>query len=106
VIAVDTNLFVYAHREDADFHQAALDVLVELAGSGDRWAIPWPCVHEFLAVVTHPRIFLPPTPVDVALDAMAVWIASPTCRMIGEGPEYFTVLRTMVSRDLPSSHAS
>ena len=30
------------------------------------WAIPWLCLHEFLAVVTHPRIFWRPTPLRVA----------------------------------------
>jgi len=62
VIAVDTNILVYAHREDADWHDAAYARLAELAEGRASWAIPWPCVHEFLAIVTHPRIFSPPTP--------------------------------------------
>ncbi len=32
------------------------------------WAIPWPCVHEFLAVATHPRIYDPLTSLPKALD--------------------------------------
>jgi len=71
VIAIDTNLLVYAHRRDAAGHQAARDALASLARSGRRWAVPWPCVHEFLAIVTHPRIYRPPTESSVGLTAMA-----------------------------------
>ena len=51
MIAVDTNLLVYAHREDSPWHDAALNALTGLAKGTARWAIPWPCVHEFLAIV-------------------------------------------------------
>ena len=62
MIAVDTNILVYAHREDASFHKAASRAMTELAEGLAGWAIPWPCLHEFLAIVTHPRIYAPPTP--------------------------------------------
>jgi uncharacterized protein len=61
VIALDTNLLVYAHREDSPWHDAAYARLTELAEGRALWAIPWPCLHEFLAIVTHPRIYAPPT---------------------------------------------
>lgn len=97
MIAVDTNLLIYAHREDADFHPQALRAVLDLAESGNRWAIPWPCIHEFLAVVTHPRIFTPPTPQAIAFDALDAWLGSPWCRTIGEGPGYFETLRVLVT---------
>jgi hypothetical protein len=49
------------------------------------WAIPWPCVHEFLAIVTHPRIFKTPTPLAGALDQAAAWFESPSLAMLQEG---------------------
>lgn len=96
MIAVDTNLLVYAHREDAEFHAEALGAIVNLAESGDRWAIPWPCFHEFVAITTHPRIFRPPSPASVALDALGAWLESPGCEMLGEEPGYFDVFRRLV----------
>ena len=98
MIAVDTNLLIYAHREDSDFHTEAIAVLRDLAEGGVRWAIPWPCLHEFLAIATHPRIFSPPSPLPLALKAMAVWLESPGCEMIGEGPGYYDVLKRLVSK--------
>ena len=98
MIAVDTNLLVYAHREDSDFHEEALAVLKDLAQGRIPWALPWPCVHEFIAITTHPRIFNPPSPLPLALNAVGVWIDSPACETIGEGPGYYAVLRDLAFR--------
>jgi predicted nucleic acid-binding protein len=56
MIAIDTNILVYAHREDSPWHRKSLAIVTELANSGSPWAITWPSVHEFLAIVTHPKI--------------------------------------------------
>ena len=89
MIAIDTNILVYAHREDSQWHSVALKALTGLAESGAPWAIPWPCVHEFLAITTNRRIYAPPTPMTIALDAIACWTVSPALRFLGEGPGYF-----------------
>lgn len=95
MIAVDTNILVYAHRKDSEWHEPALRRMQSLAEGQARWAIPWPCVHEFLAIVTHPRIYSPPTPIATALESIAVWLESPHCVMIAEGPGYFELLRRL-----------
>jgi toxin-antitoxin system PIN domain toxin len=89
MIAVDTNLLIFAHREDSEFHEPALARLTELAGHGAPWAIPWPCLHEFLAITTHPRIYDPPSPPEVALSSLQTWIEHPNCRLLAEGPGYW-----------------
>lgn len=96
MIAVDTNLLVYAHREDSPWHSAALEVLTELAEGSSQWAIPWPCVHEFLSIVTHPRIYRPPTPIHIAFQALRAWKASPMLRLIGEGADHLDRLEDLV----------
>jgi toxin-antitoxin system PIN domain toxin len=88
MIAVDTNLLVYAHREDSPWHDAALKVMMGLADGAASWAIPWPCVHEFLAIVTHPKIYRPPTPMPIAIAAMRAWMGSPRLRLLGESPDH------------------
>ena len=94
--AVDTNILVYAHREDSPWHEASLARVSALANSGAPWAIPWPVIHEFLAIVTHPKIYDPPTPLARALEAMRAWQTSPGLRLIGEGPGYFETLAGQV----------
>ena len=82
MIAVDTNILVYAHREEATWHDVAYARLVELAEGRAPWAIPWPCIHEFLAIVTHPRIFDPPTPMPSAIAQVEAWLESPTLALL------------------------
>ena len=88
MIALDTNLLVYSHRRDSEWHAEAAAVVRTLAESGMPWAIPWPCIHEFLAIVTHPRIFVPATKLKAALDQVSAWIESPTLALLSEGPGY------------------
>jgi toxin-antitoxin system PIN domain toxin len=96
VIAVDTNVLVYAHREDSPWHDAARTAIREIAESPAAWAIPWPCVHEFLAVVTHPRIFKTPTPPARASAAVAALLDAPHVVMLAETDGYWSVLRRLV----------
>jgi len=98
VIAVDTNLLVYAHREDSQWHVPAADVVRHLAEGSAPWAIPWPCLHEFLAIATHPRIYMPPTPAPAALAQVAAWLESPTLVVLSEGPGYWDVLAEVLRR--------
>lgn len=93
MIAVDTNILVYAHREDSEWHAVAYAKLGELAEGRGAWAIPWPCVHEFLAIVTHPRIFSPPTPLAAAIDQVGAWFESPSLVLVAESDAHWRTLR-------------
>ena len=96
MIAVDSNLLVYAHREDSAWHEAAYSRIVELAEGTALWAIPWPCVHEFLAIVTHPRIYAPPTPLERAVDQIEAWLESPNLVLLSESEDYWPQLRFLI----------
>jgi uncharacterized protein len=98
LIAVDTNILVYAHREDSPFHNPAAHRISDLAEGSATWSIPWPCVHEFLAIVTHPRIYAPPTPLLRALDQVDAWLESPTLVLLAESGDHWPVLRKILSR--------
>jgi uncharacterized protein len=93
VIAVDTNVLVRAHREDSPWHGGAARRMKELAEGKRPWAIPWPCLHEFLAIATHPRIWTPPTPLARAIDQVDAWLESPSVVLLGEGPGYWEKLK-------------
>ncbi|MGL4745078.1 MAG: type II toxin-antitoxin system VapC family toxin [Dermatophilaceae bacterium] len=88
MIALDTNLLVYAHREDSPHHRVAATVLERAATAPGGCAVPWPCIHEFLAVVTHPRIYDPPSPVADVLSAVQALVEAPGVHLIGEGPDH------------------
>lgn len=96
MIAVDSNILVYAHREDSPWHHPAYNRLLSLAEGRTPWAIPWPCLHEFLAIVTHPRIYQPPTLLDTALNQVDAWLESPSVMLLGEDDGYWQELRTVL----------
>jgi len=96
MIGVDSNLLVYSHREDSPWHAAAFDRMVELAEGRAPWAIPWPCIHEFLAIVTHPRIYAPPTPLAMAIDQVEAWLESPSLVLLSESEDYWLELRPIL----------
>ena len=97
MIAVETNILVYSVRQDSPRHAAALACVRRLAEAAATWAIPWPCVHEYLAVVTHPRIYKPPTPLADAMLQAGYWMESPSLRLIGEGPGHWEHLQSMLA---------
>lgn len=92
MIAVDTNVLVYAHRRDSPFHEESNAAVKSLAEDRRAWAIPWPCVHEFYAVVTHARIYDPPSSPAQAIDQLTAWSDSPTLRFIGERHDHLNRL--------------
>ncbi|MDE2757411.1 MAG: PIN domain-containing protein [Acidobacteriota bacterium] len=99
LIAVDTNLLVYAHRRESRSHEAAREVLRELS-EGDRvWAIPWPCCYEFLSVVTNHRIWREAaTPPQLAWQQLEAWTLSPGNRLLGETDDFLEILGVLVQR--------
>jgi uncharacterized protein len=96
VIAVDTNILVHAHREDSPWHADAGACLAGVAEGRAPWAIPWPCLHEFVAIVTHPRIYAPPTPLAAGIDQVEAWLESPSLVLLGEAEGYWRELRAVL----------
>lgn len=96
MIAVDTNVLVYAHRREAEWHKRAADRVRELAEGRSPWAIPWPCIHEFLAIATHPRIWDPPSPLEAAVAQVEAWLESPSVELLAEGEDHWPTLRELL----------
>jgi hypothetical protein len=97
VIAVDTNVLVYAHRREAPFFDAAKAVVGKLMADQQRWAIPWPCIHEFLGIVTNPRIYRTPTPMRTALDQVDQWLNASSVILLAEEQGYWPILRDLAA---------
>jgi toxin-antitoxin system PIN domain toxin len=101
VIAVDTNILVYAHREELPQHGRARARLIELAEGPARWAIPVFCLGEFLRVVTHPRLFEPPFEIAEACEALGRVLSSPSLVVLSPGDRFWQLL----SRAADDAHA-
>ena len=97
MIALDTNLLIYAYREDSEFHLPAVEQLRPVIEGNSPWALPWPCVHEFVGVVTHERIFKPASPLASALDFLDALMDAPQLHLLSESAGYFEKLRELAT---------
>lgn len=99
MIAVDTNLLVYAHRREARLGDQAHRVMAGLAEGNQPWAIPWPCCFEFLSVVTNRRLWKDraSTP-SQAWRQFQAWAESPSNQLIGETGNFPAILGRFVDR--------
>ena len=99
MIAVDTNILVYAHRRRSDFHEPAAEALRTLSEGDAPWAIPWPCCYEFLSIVTNRRIWRDATSAPgQAWQQLTAWTESPSNRLIGETPGFIEILARFAQR--------
>jgi toxin-antitoxin system PIN domain toxin len=99
VLAVDTNILVYAHRREVPEHEVAAGVIRDLAEGPLPWSVPWPCVYEFFSVVTNPRIWKhsASTPAQAWIQVEA-WMGSPSVRLLGETEDFAAVLSRFIRR--------
>lgn len=96
MIAVDTNILVYAHRAEVPQHRQALQRLRRLAESAASWALPVFCLGEFVRIVTHPRVFSPPSTLDEALAALNALVESPSLVLLLPGDRFWRLLHDAI----------
>ena len=94
--ALDTNVLVHAEIVTSPFHAIARRVLLACAEGQAPWAIPWPCVYEFLRVVTHPRVYHPPMATADALADLGAILASPSLVLLGETSRHAEIMAEIV----------
>ena len=95
MIAVDTNVLVHAHRAETALHEAATRKLAELAEGRGLWGLPVFCAGEFIRVVTHRRVFNPPSTLDEAIRFLEHLVAAPGCRILRPESGFFKLLTTV-----------
>jgi toxin-antitoxin system PIN domain toxin len=91
MILADVNVLVYAHREDAVDHMRYREWLEGILKSGQPYGISDHVLSGFLRVVTHPRIFTPPSPIRPALDFVRQIREQPNCRVIAPGSRHWQI---------------
>ena len=93
MIAVDTNVLIYAHRSETDRHTASLARLRALAEGDAPWGLPVFCLAEFVRIVTHLRVFAPPSDLGTALDFVDAVLRSPSVRLLLPTDAYASTFR-------------
>ncbi|TVR02479.1 MAG: PIN domain-containing protein [Spirochaetaceae bacterium] len=94
----DVNVLVQAFRSDAPDHATFRKVLEQEVNAPAPFALSRVVVSGFLRVVTHRKVFVPPTPIEPALAFCADLIGRPTFRWIEPGDRHWMVFRDLCTQ--------
>jgi hypothetical protein len=91
VILPDVNVFVHAFRVDAPRHAEYHDWLTSMISGREAFGVSELVLSGALRVLTHPRIFNPPTPLDKALAFIDAVRAQPNCVLVQPGSRHWAI---------------
>jgi uncharacterized protein len=95
MILTDVNVLVYAHRVDAPGHPAYREWLEALINGDPAYGFSELVLSGFLRVVTHPRVFNPPSGLDSALAFAQVIRDQPNAVSISSGPRHWDIFKRL-----------
>ncbi len=91
MILVDVSVLVYVHRHDSPGHRDYLSWWESCAGSDQAFGMADLVLSGFLRVVTQPRIFNPPTPLETALRFVQEIRGRPNYVEVKPGPRHWEI---------------
>ena len=94
----DVNVLVYAHRRDAPDHERYLNWLEQLINGDEAYGLSDLVLSGFLRVVTHPRVFSPPSPLEDALAFANALRERANCVSIAPGLRHWDLFMALCRR--------
>jgi hypothetical protein len=91
VILPDVNVLVYAHRQDVRDHARYRDWLATVVRGPASYGLSDLVLSGFVRVVTHPRVFARPTPIELALEFAGTLRSAPNCVRLSPGERHWEV---------------
>jgi toxin-antitoxin system PIN domain toxin len=97
----DTNVLVYAAREDAEFHFPCRQRLAEANTGSSPPFLTWNVCYEFLRVITHPRVYPQPWDLDEGCQFLTTLLEDSGFRLLLATDQHLAVL-SQIAVELPS----
>lgn len=95
---LDVNILVQAHREDADRHREILEWLMDAMKEIPGVAVSELALSGVLRVITHPKVFKEPTPLEDALDFIEDFRARAGVHILAPGSAHWAVFIDLCRR--------
>ena len=95
MMLLDTNVLIYAHRRDADGHEAYRDWLEALIDGSEPYAVADHAVMGMIRVVTNPRIYRRPALLQEALAFADQYRNQPHAHVISPGPNFWGIFASL-----------
>lgn len=87
----DVNVLIGAYRQDDPRHEHLRAWLREALSSAEGFGLTPAVATGFVRIVTHPRVFVTPTPLDIALDQVEQLRAFPGTSWLQPGPQHWQI---------------
>jgi|SRR5262249_31976891 len=94
----DVNVLVYAHRRDAPDHAQYLAWLERLINGDEAYGLADLVLSGFVRVVTHPRVFAPPSTIAEALAFAGAIRTRANCVPISPGVRHWDLFVSLCHR--------
>jgi toxin-antitoxin system PIN domain toxin len=98
MILSDVNVLIYAHRKDAVDHARFRDWLESTVSSPSAFGYSELVLSSFVRIVTSPRAFVLPTPLDVALGTAERLRNRPNAVRVAAGPRHWSIFSDLCRR--------
>jgi toxin-antitoxin system PIN domain toxin len=91
MVLLDVNVLVSAMREDAPRHEVLKAYVEQLRRAPEPFGVSELVLSGVLRVLTHPRVFVPPTPAPVARAWVDALRATPNIVIVAPGPRHWDI---------------
>lgn len=91
MLLVDTNVLIYAHRPETERHEEYRRWVLGMVNSPQPYAVSDFALNGMIRVVTNPRIYPKPTPIDTALDFTERVRSQPHAMVVSPGPRFWGI---------------
>ena len=88
---IDVNILVQAHRKDADHHAAISKWLVQLLSQPAGVAVSELVLSGTLRIITHPKVFKEPTPIDKAIEFIEDFRLRQNTHILAPGKNHWSI---------------
>lgn len=105
MLAVDTNVLLYAANADSEFHDPCRMQLERWRRDPSPTFLTWNVCYEFLKNATHARVFPRPWQVEPAMRFLDALLASPGFLLLTATPRHQAVLAQTLA-ELPTLQGS
>lgn len=98
MVLLDVNVLVTAMREDAPRHREANTYLERLRRAPEPFGVSDLVLSGALRVLTHPRVFVPPTPPQAARAWVAALRSTPNAVVVSPGPRHWELFSQLLEQ--------
>ncbi|MFO8073526.1 MAG: type II toxin-antitoxin system VapC family toxin [Polyangia bacterium] len=91
----DVNVLIYAHREESPEHPAYARWLASVAEGREPFGLSELVLSGFVRIVTNPRVFSTPTPLDTALAFARSLLVRPNAASLRPGARHWAIFEEL-----------